>query len=86
MECYWGSPWVCPLDTHMNELVQINPQTFWNSKHPYGTNTSMDREYLLVYCHLVYTHLVYYPVGLPQYAQNSHFLYPELNPIPKLKP
>ena len=39
-----------------------------------------------VYCHLVYTHLVYYPFGLPQYAKNSHFPCPELNPIPKLKP
>ena len=39
-----------------------------------------------VYCHLVYTHLVYYPFGLPQYAKNSHFPCPKLNPIPKLKP
>ena len=29
------------------------------------------------------THLVYYPFGLPQYAQNSHF---ELIPIPTLNP
>ena len=40
----------------------------------------------LVYSHLVYTHLVYYPFGLPQYAKNSHFPCPELNPIHKLKP
>ena len=43
----------------------------------------------LVYCHLVYTNLVYYPFGLPSYAQkgqNTHFPYPELIPIPRLKP
>ena len=27
-----------------------------------------------------------HPFGLPHYAQNSHFPYPELNPVPKLKP